>query len=410
MEIEDLLIITAILLFAQGYLFVNIVPPLIGVGILIYLLAIKVSFNVDVFIELLDRKFEVYEGEEVELVFKIKNNSNVPLKLKIKEIGSFKWVVDEILINRCEEREYRVRLIPKKRGRFEINSFTFRVFDLNKIFFKDVEVYEKVVINVYPSIESLKNSIKRSRNIKIGREILTALKIGYESMEFEELREYFPGDDYKHIDWKRTAKYGYLVVKDFLREREGEIYVLVDVSNAFRKSKTNYLSLLVYYIIGFLNAKNKHYKIILFDDFEVKKIFGNLSLDSAKKLLSEFLKGLDGIPNVKICKEKTGVLNAISNHVEGGEIILITDVGLRFGDIVGFIDAMRKKGANLYIISLNPLLFIEERYLNEENILKIYERFVEREEIINKLNILCPVVDLGPNDLVEIALKKRGGK
>jgi hypothetical protein len=69
---------------------------------------------------------------------------------------------------------------------------------------------------------------------------------------------------------------------------------------------------------------------------------------------------------------------------------------------------MRKKGANLYIISLNPLLFIEERYLNEENILKIYGRFVEREEVVNKLNILCPVVDLGPNDLVEIALKKRG--
>ncbi|EHP88357.1 DUF58 domain-containing protein [Methanotorris formicicus] len=410
MDREDLLVVTAILLFAQGYLFINIIPPLIGIGILIYLLSIKVSFNADVTIELLNKKFEVNEGEGVDLIFKIKNNSKIPLKLKIKEWGNnFKWYVEELFIDKNEEKRYKVRLIPKKKGRFEIENFIFTVFDVNRIFFKDVEVEEKVVLDVYPSIESLKNSIKRSRNIKIGKEILTALKIGYESLEFGELREYFPGDDYKHVDWKRTAKFGYLIVRDFLREKEGNVHVLVDVSNAFRKSKTDYLSLLVYYLIGFLNTKNKNYKIVIFDDLGVKKVYENLSLDSGKKYLEEFLKGLDGIPNLRIYKEKSGVLSHIPKLIEGGEVILITDVGLRFGDIIVFVEFMKKRGINTYIISLNPLLFLGEKYLNEDNIPKIYDRFIEREVIVKKLNILCPTVDLGPNDLVELAFK-RGGK
>ncbi|NPA62807.1 MAG: DUF58 domain-containing protein [Methanococci archaeon] len=411
MEREDLLIITSILLFAQGFLFINIIPPLLGISILIYLLSLKVSFNVDVSIELLNRDFEVYEGEKIDLAFKIKNNSGIPLKLKIKEKikenDDFKLIANEILLNKNDEKEYKVRLIPKKKGRFEITHFIFRAFDVNKLFFKDIRIHEKVVINVYPSIETLKNSIKKSRNIKIGREILTALKSGYESLEFNELRDYIPGDSYRNIDWKRVAKYGYLVVKDFLMEKEGEVYVLVDISNAFRKSKTDYLSLLVYYIIGLLNAKNKNYKIILFDDFGVKRIFSNLNPNSAKKLLSEFLTGLDGIPSVKICYEKSNIFNKIFKYIEDGEIILITDIGLRFGDVLNFINTTKKKGSNIYIISLNPLLFLGERHLNEDNILKIYERFVEREKIVDKLNIFCPVVDLGPNDLVEIAFKKR---
>ncbi len=405
--------ITAILLFAQGYLFVNIVPSILGFAILVYLLSLKVSFDVDIYINILSRNFDIYENEKLCLVFEIKNNSKIPLNLKLKDFKdakNFKFKIKEILIKSGETKKYVVDLIPRKRGRFEINRFIFRVFDINKIYFTDIKVYYEVIINVHPSMESLKNSINKSRNIKIGKELLSNIKTGYESLEFNELREYFPGDNYKYIDWKRSAKYGHLIVKDFLREKEGKIYILVDISNAFRKSKTDYLLSLIYYLIGILNLNNKNYTIILFDDFGVKKIFDNLNLRSAKKYLPEFLKGLDGIPNIKICYERKGVLNNLLRYINDGEIILITDIGLRFGDIVEFINTIKKKGVNLYIISLNPLLFLGKHILNDSNILKIYERFIERERIINKLNLLCPVVDLGPNDLIEVSLKMRGKK
>jgi uncharacterized protein (DUF58 family) len=48
--------------------------------------------------------------------------------------------------------------------------------------------------------------------------------------DFEQLREYLPGDGYEDIHWKATAKYGHPVTKVFQIERTQEIYVVLDAS------------------------------------------------------------------------------------------------------------------------------------------------------------------------------------
>ncbi len=49
-------------------------------------------------------------------------------------------------------------------------------------------------------------------------------------MEFAEVREYFPGDDIRNIDWNVTARTGKPHVKKFEEERELTVMFLVDVS------------------------------------------------------------------------------------------------------------------------------------------------------------------------------------
>ncbi|MEN3013868.1 MAG: DUF58 domain-containing protein [Endomicrobiia bacterium] len=49
-------------------------------------------------------------------------------------------------------------------------------------------------------------------------------------MEFEEVREYVPGDDIRSIDWNVTARYGRLFIKKFIEERELTIMLLIDMS------------------------------------------------------------------------------------------------------------------------------------------------------------------------------------
>jgi len=51
-------------------------------------------------------------------------------------------------------------------------------------------------------------------------------------MEFEEVREYFPGDDVRSIDWNVTARMGHPFVKRFCEERELTIIFLVDISGS----------------------------------------------------------------------------------------------------------------------------------------------------------------------------------
>jgi len=49
-------------------------------------------------------------------------------------------------------------------------------------------------------------------------------------MEFDEVREYMPGDDIRTIDWNVTARTGHPYVKRFVEERELTVVFLVDLS------------------------------------------------------------------------------------------------------------------------------------------------------------------------------------
>jgi uncharacterized protein (DUF58 family) len=51
-------------------------------------------------------------------------------------------------------------------------------------------------------------------------------------IEFDEVREYVPGDDIRSIDWNVTARMGAPFVKRFCEERELTILFLVDVSGS----------------------------------------------------------------------------------------------------------------------------------------------------------------------------------
>jgi uncharacterized protein (DUF58 family) len=52
-------------------------------------------------------------------------------------------------------------------------------------------------------------------------------------MEFLEVREYFPGDDIRTIDWNVTARTGTPYVKKFAEERELTLMILLDASASF---------------------------------------------------------------------------------------------------------------------------------------------------------------------------------
>jgi uncharacterized protein (DUF58 family) len=85
-----------------------------------------------------------------------------------------------------------------------------------------------------------KEILKKIRNIHIRTNyMVNDIFAGeYESafrgrgMEFEEVREYTPGDDIRGIDWNVTARFGHPFVKVFREERELTIMLMVDVSSS----------------------------------------------------------------------------------------------------------------------------------------------------------------------------------
>ncbi|MCI0532237.1 MAG: DUF58 domain-containing protein [candidate division Zixibacteria bacterium] len=53
-----------------------------------------------------------------------------------------------------------------------------------------------------------------------------------QGIEFQEVREYIPGDDVRNIDWNVTARYGFPYIKKYREERELSVMILVDLSSS----------------------------------------------------------------------------------------------------------------------------------------------------------------------------------
>jgi uncharacterized protein (DUF58 family) len=85
-----------------------------------------------------------------------------------------------------------------------------------------------------------KEILKKVRHIEIRTSrIVNDIFAGeYESvfkgrgMEFDEVREYAPGDEVRSIDWNVTARMGHPYVKRFVEERELTVMLLVDMSSS----------------------------------------------------------------------------------------------------------------------------------------------------------------------------------
>jgi len=58
-------------------------------------------------------------------------------------------------------------------------------------------------------------------------------------MEFDEVREYQPGDDIRSIDWNVTARTGFAHIKKYVEERELTVMILVDASASVHFASTN---------------------------------------------------------------------------------------------------------------------------------------------------------------------------
>jgi uncharacterized protein (DUF58 family) len=85
-----------------------------------------------------------------------------------------------------------------------------------------------------------KDIIKKIQRIKIvtNRMVSDVFAGEYQSvfkgrgMEFEEVREYQPGDEVRDIDWNVTARMGRPFIKKFVEERELTLMLLVDLSGS----------------------------------------------------------------------------------------------------------------------------------------------------------------------------------
>jgi uncharacterized protein (DUF58 family) len=113
-------------------------------------------------------------------------------------------------------------------------------------------------------------------------------------MEFEEVREYLPGDEIRTIDWNVTARTGKPFVKRFVEERELTILLLVDLSasgafGSVRQMKNEVAAELCALLAFSAIKNNDKVGLVVFTDCIEKYIPPKKGLSHVLRLIREIL-------------------------------------------------------------------------------------------------------------------------
>lgn len=120
------------------------------------------------------------------------------------------------------------QLTASRRGAFELSQAFLRVRSRWGLWQRHLTYSCESRIHVYPDMKQLAEYSLLARTNRLSlMGMRRTRKIGGDN-EFERLRDYTFDDNYKHIDWRSTARRNKLTVKDFQANQSQRIIFLVD--------------------------------------------------------------------------------------------------------------------------------------------------------------------------------------
>lgn len=177
-------------------------------------------------------------GDPNPIHINLKSQYKFPLKLRvIDEVPvQFQWrnMNMELRLGAGEKKRVSYYLRPVKRGEYEFGQLiilaTSSLGFISRIFiFPDSQT-----IAVYPSYLQLKKYQLLAISNRLTEVGVKSIRRLGQSTEFEQIKEYVRGDDYRTINWKATARSNKLMVNQYMDERSQQIFCLIDKSRAMQ--------------------------------------------------------------------------------------------------------------------------------------------------------------------------------
>ncbi len=190
-------------------------------------------------------------GDQNSIKVDIKNNYPFTIKTKVIDEIPFQFQKRDFNIERTIEKNknilFEYLLEPKERGEYSFGNLNVFAESPLGLVSKRFTFQKEAMLPSYPSFIHLrKYELMALQNEFLLGGIKKIRKLGH-TMEFEQIKEYVPGDDVRTINWKATSKRNQLMVNQFQDEKSQRIFMLIDNGRTMQMP-FNGLSLLDYSI------------------------------------------------------------------------------------------------------------------------------------------------------------------
>lgn len=152
-------------------------------------------------------------------------------------------------------KQFTYELRPTKRGEYTFNTLNVFASTVLGLVNRRYKFDEEITVPVYPSyIQMHKYELLAISNRLVMAGIKKIRRIGH-NFEFEQIRDYVAGDDFRTINWKATARKGGFMVNQYQDEKSQQVYSIIDKGRVM-KMPFEGLSLMDYAINSSLVISN----------------------------------------------------------------------------------------------------------------------------------------------------------
>lgn len=198
-------------------------------------------------------------GDENKIQINLENRYPFKVSLKVVDEIPFQFQVRNVLFTlqlmpgMVKSLVYELR--PTQRGEYQFGKTNVYVQSVLGLLMRRYTFGIDKTVAVYPSyIQMNRYELMAISNRLHELGVKKIRRMGH-NIEFEQIRQYVLGDDYRTINWKATARKGDLMVNQYQDEKSQEVYSIIDKSRVM-KMPFNHMSLLDYAINATLVISN----------------------------------------------------------------------------------------------------------------------------------------------------------
>jgi uncharacterized protein (DUF58 family) len=177
-------------------------------------------------------------GDENKIIIQLTNHRAYKLLIE---------VIDELPIQ-FQQRNWQQRftlnghqifsfnyfLKPTERGEYSFGITNIFLHGPLNMIVRHITTAEEKKVSVYPSFMQMKKYQLMAVTNQLQANGSRHLRKLGSSLEFEQIKEYVQGDDYRRLNWKATARKNSLMVNNYMDERSQQVVCLIDKGRSMK--------------------------------------------------------------------------------------------------------------------------------------------------------------------------------
>lgn len=173
---------------------------------------------------------KIHLSNENSAPFEVKVFDEAPVQLQLRNIEL------QASLPSGESVELTYVFTPSERGLYQFGKINLFITSILRMAHRKMIIDAEQEVAVYPSILMMKQyELKVFSKVSLTQGIKKVRRLGH-SNDFEQIRNYVQGDDYRKINWKATSRRNDLMINQYEDEKAQQVYCIIDKSRSMQST------------------------------------------------------------------------------------------------------------------------------------------------------------------------------